>query len=114
MTDILSYKLNQPKSRLSQNKQERLVDKKPLYANFNHFVNHYHDEEWHKIQVDQQGVEVGEYAPVDEGNTCIVLIEENCTDGADKQGRAQDETVHNLAEDNGSWVHFVRREQYWS
>ena len=71
-------------------------------------VNLYHDEHCDECHVDQQIVEVGEYAPVDEGNACIVLIEENCQDRAGHQGRGEDETVSSLAESVGSWGHFVR------
>ena len=95
---------------MSQNVQGTLLIKTPLSASSNPFVNIYHDEQWDECQADQETVEVGEYAPVHEGNACIVLLQENCQDGADSQGRGEDETVYSLAEGVRSWGHFGRLE----
>ena len=45
---------------------------------------------------------------MDEGNAGIVLLEENCQDGAGNQGRGEEETVNSLAEGVRSWGHFLR------
>ena len=51
---------------------------------------------------------------MNEGNACIVLLEENCQDGAGDECRGEDETVNSLAEDDLSWGHFVTVEQLLS
>ena len=91
--------------------EEALVITKPLFVNTNPFVFPYHDGQCQETHVDQEVVEVGEDAPVDEGNACIVLLQENCQDGTGDQGRGEDESVNSLAEGDVRWGHFVRHEK---
>ena len=47
---------------------------------------------------------------MNEGDAFIVLLEETCQDGADNQGRGQDESINSCAESKGTLGHFVRQD----